>query len=78
MTSRAVSRKLKIMANRIKKIRDQLGITQALLAKIIGVSASQVSQYESGIKQPSPKTAMKFAYYCKGHGINVGMDHFYP
>ena len=47
------------MKTNIKQIRKARGLTQAQLAKLIDVSESMVSQYESGKKSPSNETLLK-------------------
>lgn len=45
----------------IVAIRKDLGMTQAELAKKMGVKPQTISQYERGIKNPKPDTIKKFA-----------------
>lgn len=45
----------------IKKARINAGITQAELAKRLGVTPQTVSQYERGIKNPKIETLIRFA-----------------
>jgi len=45
----------------IKKARIEAGITQAELAKRLGVTPQTVSQYERGIKNPKIETLARFA-----------------
>ena len=54
------------MKTNIKQIRKARGLTQAQLAKLIDVSESMVSQYESGKKFPSFETLLKMgeAFDC--------------
>ena len=54
------------MKTNIKEIRKARGLTQAQLAKMIDVSESMVSQYESGKKFPSFETLLKMgeAFDC--------------
>lgn len=47
------------MKTNIKQIRKARGLTQAQLAKMIDVSESMVSQYESEKKSPSNETLLK-------------------
>ena len=45
----------------LRKIRKARGLKQKELAKLVGVSESSISQYESGAKTPSFETALKLA-----------------
>mgnify|MGYP003272716159 FL=1 len=45
----------------LKKARTDAGITQAELAKRLGVTPQTVSQYERGIKKPKVETLARFA-----------------
>jgi putative transcriptional regulator len=41
-------------AKAVRALRDQLGVSQALFAQIVGVSKKLVEHWESGIRKPSP------------------------
>ena len=45
----------------LKKIREQMGLTQEQLAEKIGISQNYYSWIESGERRPSPDTAKKIA-----------------
>lgn len=45
----------------IKQARVTMRITQAELAKRLGVTPQAISQYERGIKNPKPATLKKIA-----------------
>ena len=49
----------KDFAERIKHLRDTLGLTQEEFAKACGLSQKQISYYETGIKTPTLKTLKK-------------------
>lgn len=49
--------------NQIRKIREERGIAQKVLAIAMGVSTPTVSNWESGTKQPSNKNIQKLADY---------------
>jgi DNA-binding transcriptional regulator YiaG len=38
----------------VKRLREQLGLTQRMLAKVLGVSAELVEHWEQGIRVPRP------------------------
>jgi putative transcriptional regulator len=41
-------------ANAVHKLRDRLGLSQALFAKLLGVSRKLVEAWEAGTRTPSP------------------------
>ena len=49
--------------NRIKELRQSKGLTQAELAKKVGVTRQAVSLYEKGQIKPKIETRQKLAYY---------------
>jgi putative transcriptional regulator len=49
------------LANRIKEDRERLGLTQAALAEVVGVSRKTVNTVENGIFTPSTLLALKLA-----------------
>lgn len=59
----------------IRKFRKERGVTQAELAKNIGVSRSTIAKYENGERTPSLSTLQKIADFLKisisEFGINL-------
>jgi transcriptional regulator with XRE-family HTH domain len=57
----------------LQKMREEAGLTQEALAKRLGISASRVSQLESGTLRDAPnlKTLARFAHEC-GQKIEFG------
>ena len=55
----------------IKDLRKKAGLTQGELAKKMNVSASHISQYECGQRNPSINQLKKFA-----DALNVTLDNF--
>lgn len=55
----------------IKDLRKKAGLTQGELAKKMSVSASHISQYECGQRNPSINQLKKFA-----DALNVTLDNF--
>jgi putative transcriptional regulator len=62
--------------NAIQAIRKQLGVTQAELARGIGVTQSNVSFYEKGQTMP-PVVAGRLIDYAKGLGTELTFDQIY-
>ena len=52
------------------KVRKDKKLTQAELAKQIGISQQEISRYENGIRQADYKTLIAFADY-----FNVSIDY---
>lgn len=49
------------LANRLKKRRSELGLTQAELAERVGVTRKTVNTVENGVFTPSALLALKLA-----------------
>lgn len=45
---------------RLKKAREQAGINQIELAERMGITQASISQYEKGLRIPTPKNIEKF------------------
>lgn len=54
-----------MIGDRIKKLRNDNNITQADLAKKIGVTTSSIGMYETNVRKPSYKILNKIANYFK-------------
>jgi len=50
-----------MFSNILKKTRKELGLTQANLAKMIGLDTSSIAKYETGNAKPSLEIALKIA-----------------
>lgn len=50
----------------LRKMREEAGLTQKLVAKQLGITQGRVSQIESGLMEHAPnlETAVKFAAVC--------------
>ena len=49
------------LANRLKEVRGELGLTQAQLAEAVGVTRKTVNTVENGVFVPSTLLALKIA-----------------
>ena len=47
-----------ILKNRIKEMRNELGLSQAQLAEMVGVSRNTISSIETGQFSPTAKLAL--------------------
>ena len=54
-----------MIANRIKKLRESAGMTQAELAKQLGLTRSGVNAWEMGITVPSTQYIVELAQFFK-------------
>ncbi|MBQ7661636.1 MAG: helix-turn-helix transcriptional regulator [Clostridia bacterium] len=52
-----------MIAERIKELREQRGITQTELAKKIGITRSGVNAWEMGISMPSTQYVVELAQF---------------
>ena len=57
------------MANRIRALRKQKGITMKQLGAVVGLAESTISQYETGKREPDNETLLRFGEYF---GVTVG------
>lgn len=61
----------------IKKLRDNLGESQALFAKKLGVKQTTISQYEHGHKKPSVVTAYRMLKLARKQGIDLHLEDIF-
>lgn len=54
-----------MVAERIKRLREQKGITQAELAKQLNITRSSVNAWEQGISVPSTQYIVELAHIFK-------------
>ena len=54
-----------MVADRIKALRDEQGITQTELAKRLGITRSSVNAWEMGISVPSTQYIVELAHIFK-------------
>lgn len=57
----------------IKKIRDELLISQTDLAKMLGVSFASVNRWENKKTQPTLKARRAIREICKKHNIDANV-----
>jgi putative transcriptional regulator len=60
------------LANRIRQERERVGLTQAALAEVVGVSRKTVNTVENGIFTPSALLALKLAL-----ALNVPVEELF-
>lgn len=62
-------------AEKVKKARRQLGISQETLSKEIGVSFGTVNRWESGKCFPSYKAQKSFEEFCTKRNVDFSIDN---
>lgn len=60
----------KFLAKDVTKLREKYGVSQAVFAVLLNVSASTVQKWEQGQKEPSA-AARKLLQVVKEHGLGV-------
>ena len=56
-----MAKELFTLADRIKELREQLGITQSELARRVGLTRSSINGWEMGLAVPSTATIVELA-----------------
>lgn len=49
------------MGDRIRRLREQKGLTQKELAELVGVGTHSLSRYENNLRNPSPEIISRLA-----------------
>ncbi len=65
-----IARSGQVLGYKIAKLREKHGLSQAAVARDLGVSQSAVSQWECGAAQPSTVHLQAIAYYFRCRGID--------
>lgn len=63
---------MKIIAERLKNFREQLGLSQKKFAEKIGVTQTSVYRYENDLADPSTKALLWYADY-----FDVSLDYIF-
>lgn len=63
---------MEIIGQRLKVLRESVGLSQNKIAKMMGLRQSSVNRYETGESTPSPETFLWYADY-----FDVSMDYIY-
>lgn len=63
---------MKELGNRLRALRESVGLSQAKLALEIGSTQSSINRYENGQAAPSIELLRKYADY-----FNVSMDYIF-
>ncbi len=63
--------------NNIKRVREQLGLSQAAFAAAIGVSQGNVSHYERQRQDVPPEVARRVIAAAYERGVHITFDDIY-
>lgn len=64
--------------NNLKKMRENVGLTQLELAQKINVTKASVSNYETGFRKPNLKVAQQIAIAISDSGFSCSVDDLFP
>jgi DNA-binding XRE family transcriptional regulator len=59
---------------KLKELRERAGLNRRDLAKLIGVTPTMISFYETGFRKPKISTAKKMAKYLKCDWWEIYLD----
>jgi len=54
-------------ADAIRKIRERLGVSQALFAQVLGASVDTVASWEQGVREPNPMARRLLEEISRNH-----------
>lgn len=63
---------MKIVSERLRELRNRLGISQARMAPIVGLKQSAINRYENNQSEPSCETLLRYADY-----FDVSLDYIF-
>ena len=63
---------MEIISKRLKKLREDVGLSQSKIGQLVGVPQSSIYRYEQGQSVPSPKTFRWYADY-----FDVSLDYIF-
>ena len=66
-----------MIGNRIKILREELGLKQEELAKKMSVSPSAIGMYERNLREPNNELTLKFANFFQFYLHKICVTDFY-
>ena len=66
-----------VLGKHLKEVRVRAGISQAELARRMGVSPAMISQYETGARSPKMDTLKKIADALGVHASELGVEYYH-
>ncbi|MBU5379521.1 MAG: helix-turn-helix transcriptional regulator [Pantoea sp.] len=64
--------------NNIRNFREQVGLTQLDLAKVVGCTRGAICHYETGRRGMDIELCRKFILAFKKHGVEITIDDLFP
>lgn len=64
--------------SKLKMIRSQIGITQAVLAKEMGLSQSAINHYENGNRSVDTTTGWRIVHTLNRLGAQCSFEDVFP
>lgn len=63
--------------NKIKLIRERLGVTQAAMAIGVGCTQGNIGHYENKNQTIPPEVAKRLIAFAAGRGVQIGYEDIY-
>lgn len=63
---------MKVLAERLRTLRESVKLSQEKMGRLVGMKQSSVNRYESGQSDPSPETLLRYADY-----FDVSLDYIF-
>ena len=73
-----MAKELLTLADRIKSLRERAGLTQAQVARLLGLTRSGVNAWEMGLSVPSTQYVVELAKQFDVSTTTPGMDRPQP
>lgn len=64
--------------NRLKELRNEAGLSQAALAKAMGVSQGAIAHYEKGFRGLKANSITKLLQVLSKHGVDCTFEDIFP
>lgn len=64
--------------NKIREIREELGMSRVAFSRAIGKTKSCISNYENNLRSPDIEVAYKIIELARLHGKTKTLEDIYP